>query len=60
MIDFCITEEGRVLDLSPLELGKGILELVEGKWVPAISPVSGEDIWYARPLSEDEIQVYLE
>ena len=35
----CITEDGRILDTSPMREGKGVMELINGSWVPAKSPL---------------------
>ena len=55
-----ITEEGRILDTSPMREGKGVLELVGGNWVPARSPLYGEELMNARVLSDEELAAYIE
>ena len=52
----CITESGRIIDDSKLIP----LELVDGKWIPARSPLFGEELFNARILSDDELRAYVE
>lgn len=33
-------EDGRIIDISPLERGEGLLELVDGSWVKPSKPVT--------------------
>ena len=51
----CITEDGRILDTSPLKDGKGVMELINGSWVPAKSPLYGAELYSARVLSTKEL-----
>ncbi len=55
----CITEDGRILDTSPMREGKGILELINGSWVPAKSPLYGAELFSARVLSPKELSQIL-
>ena len=43
MSDFCVTEDGRVLDFGPFFEGGNIRELSNGVWTDAVEPVSFED-----------------
>jgi hypothetical protein len=55
----CLTETGRLLDISPMKFGKGVLEFVNGSWVPATKPVWGDEIFNARKLSDAELEKLL-
>ena len=55
----CITEEGRILEFSHWYAGGDILELVDGRWVQAVAPVSSDDEFHARTLSEFELDQML-
>ena len=52
----CITESGRIIDDS----GRKPLELINGSWVPARSPLYVEELFNARVLSDDELRSYIE
>ena len=57
----CITESGRILDTSDfLATGAEIKELVNGAWIPARSPLFGEELYHARVLSDEELRMYVE
>ena len=58
MSDFCVTEDGRVFDLSPLSRGEGLRELIDGVWVAPTKPVFGADIYSARVLEEEDLRSY--
>ena len=55
-----ITESGRIIDVSPMREGKGVLELVNGRWAKAVRPVSSDEIFNARILSDEELSAYME
>ncbi len=60
MPDYCITEDGRVFDLSPMRKGNGAKELVDRIWRPIKVTFALLDEFHdAHPLSEDEVEVYL-
>ncbi len=52
----CLTESGRVIDDS----GRVPLELINGTWVPACSPLYVEEIFNARVLSDTELATIIE
>ena len=58
MSDFCVTEDGRVFDLSPLSRGEGLRELIDGVWVAPSRPIFGDDLIWARPLKEEDLRSY--
>ena len=58
MSDFCVTEDGRVFDLSPMREGKGIRELVDGAWVKPSRPIYGDSLYSARAISAEDLRKY--
>lgn len=58
MSDYCLTEDGRVLDFAPFFAGGKVKELLDGSWKDAVEPVSFEDHWNAHPLSVEEVRRY--
>ena len=43
-------EDGRVVDISPLERGEGLLELVDGSWVKPSKPVTVDMLHDGTPI----------
>ena len=58
MSDYCVTEDGRVFNLSPLREGKGILELVDGAWVKPTRPIYGDSLYNSRVVEETDLHLY--
>ena len=53
------TESGRIVKFSS-DPEVRVRELVNGVWVKPSKPVSFDDHWNARELSEDELYSYIE
>ena len=54
-----LTESGRIIKFSP-DPEVRVRELINGVWVKPSKPVSFDDHWNARELSEDELHSYIE
>ena len=55
----CITEEGRILEFFE-DPNIRTLELVNGVWRKPLKPVSADEEFHARVLSEEELAQYME
>lgn len=55
----CLTEFGRVLEISS-DSKVRTLEFVNGRWSKPVRPVSMDEIFNARVLSEAELVAYME
>ena len=58
MLEYVLTEDGRVLDFGPWFSGGKVMELIDGAWVPAKTPVSAEDHFNARVLKAEDLSLY--
>ena len=43
-------EDGRIIDISPLERGEGLLELVDGAWVKPAKTVTIDMLHEGTPV----------
>ena len=53
-----LLKDGRVVKEFPSR--PWYRELVNGEWVKSSSPITGEDIWEGRVLSEAELHSYID
>lgn len=50
--DLIRLEDGRVIDISPLERGEGLLELVDGSWQKPAQPVTIDMLYGGTPIDQ--------
>ncbi len=55
----CIIKSGRIIDISP-DPSVRVRELSNGVWVKPSRPVSADEIFNARVLSDAELSAYME